>query len=176
MQTSMVSSTLEVNAIIGSSYDRQSELKAFDDSKLGVKGLVDKINHGIPKSVLDEMIDGVQGFHEIESEEKSKYYSRDYQKRDIITEYSNHIMKLGLTLLELFSEALGLEQNHLESLGCAQGLYLLGHYYPHCPQPDLTSLRMINSKVSIIEYWRRKEVRGYQLQPSSGRFMRGLSQ
>ncbi|KAI3747837.1 hypothetical protein L6452_10521 [Arctium lappa] len=136
------------------------------------------INHGILKSVLVEMIDGVRGFHEMESEEKSKYYSRDYQKqfsyvsnyhlftgdatiwldsflsvmapkcprfeelppicRDIITVYSNHIMKLGHTLLELFSMALGLEPNHLESLGCAHGLYLLGHYYPHCPQPDLT--------------------------------------
>ncbi|KAJ9547319.1 hypothetical protein OSB04_019862, partial [Centaurea solstitialis] len=216
-------------------YDRQSELKAFDDSKSGVKALVDTgltkipriffhdrpiinnpnssttqtrvdipiidldvrvgilenirhaaenwgffqiINHGIPKRVLDEMIDGVRGFHEMETEEKIKYYSRDFKKRflyvsnfhlftgdaatwsdsimslmphkhprskefppicrDIISEYSNHIMKLGSTLLELFSEALGLKPNHLENLGCAQGLFLLGHYYPPCPEPELT--------------------------------------
>ncbi|XP_024963921.1 deacetoxyvindoline 4-hydroxylase-like [Cynara cardunculus var. scolymus] len=228
----------EVNASIGSDYDRQTELKAFDDSKSGVKGLVDAgllkiprffihdppiinepnssttrtpidipvidlkrtnvraeivenvahasenwgffqiINHGIPKTVLDEMIDGVRGFHEMETKEKIKYYSRDYQKlffyvsnfhlftgdaaswndsflsvlapkppqseklppicSDILTEYSNHIMKLGFTLLELFSEALGLEPDHLEGMGCGQGLFLLGHYYPPCPQPELT--------------------------------------
>lgn len=47
-------------------------------------------------------------------------------------------MKLGFTLLKLFSEALGLESNHLEKLGCAEGLFVLGHYYPTCPQPELT--------------------------------------
>lgn len=234
----MSSRTQEINAVIGSNYDRKTELKAFDDSKSGVKGLVDAgllkiprffihdrpiinepnlstartridipvidlkgtndraeivenvrhasencgffqiINHGIPKRVLDEMIDGVRAFHEMETEEKIKYYSRDYQKRffyvsnfhlftgkaaswcdsflsvmapkrpqseelppicrDILTEYSDHIMKLGFTLLELFSEALGLKPNHLESLGCVEGLFVLGHYYPPCPQPELT--------------------------------------
>ncbi|KAI3693024.1 hypothetical protein L6452_32851 [Arctium lappa] len=222
------------NAPIGSNYDRESELKAFDDSKSGVKGLVDAgltkiprifhharpiinepksstvqtqvdipiidlkdtkvvenvgyaaenwgffhvINHGIPKRVLDEMIDGARGFHEMKTEEKIKYYSRDYSKkflyacnfqlftvdapswndtflsvmapkrpqseelppicRDIINEYSDHIMKLGFTLLELLSEALGLKPNHLKSLGCADGLFVLGHYCPPCPEPELT--------------------------------------
>ncbi|KAL7611250.1 hypothetical protein Lser_V15G13652 [Lactuca serriola] len=230
----MVTTTHEVEPAIQSKYDRESELKAFDDSKSGVKGLIDAglskiprifinnqpiiedsnssttqnqfnipiidlkdsknienvrdacekwgffqiINHGIPKRVLDEMIDGVRGFHEMETEEKIKYYSRDFQKRffyvsnfhlftgdsavwsdsflsvmapnsprseeipsicrDILTEYSNHIMKLGFTLLKLFSEALGLETNQLEKLGCAEGLFVLGHYYPTCPQPELT--------------------------------------
>jgi isopenicillin N synthase-like dioxygenase len=23
-------------------------------------------------------------------------------------------------------------------MGCAEGLYFIGHYYPACPQPDLT--------------------------------------
>ncbi|GJX94216.1 1-aminocyclopropane-1-carboxylate oxidase homolog 1-like protein [Tanacetum coccineum] len=44
----------------------------------------------------------------------------------------------GLTLLQLFSKALGLEPNHLKNLGCAEGLFLLGHYYPACPEPELT--------------------------------------
>ncbi|KVH36545.1 Non-heme dioxygenase N-terminal domain-containing protein [Cynara cardunculus var. scolymus] len=226
------------NTPIESNYDRESELKAFDDSKSGVKGLVDAgltkiprffhhprpiinepksstlqtqvdipiidlketnaraeivenvryaaenwgffqiINHGIPQRVLDEMIDGARGFHEMETEEKIKYYSRDYQKkffytsnfhlftgdaaswndtflsvmapqppqpeelppicRNIITEYSDQIMKLGFTLLELLSEALGLKPDHLKSLGCGQGLFVLGHYYPPCPEPELT--------------------------------------
>ncbi|KVH96370.1 Non-heme dioxygenase N-terminal domain-containing protein [Cynara cardunculus var. scolymus] len=226
------------NVPIESNYDRESELKAFDDSKSGVKGFVDAgltkiprffhhprsiinepksstlqtqvdipiidlketnvrakivenvryaaenwgffqiINHGIPQRVLDEMIDGARGFHEMETEEKIKYYSRDYQKkfsytsnfrlftsdaatwsdtfmsvmapqppqpeelppicRNIITEYSDQIMKLGFTLLELLSEALGLKPDHLKSLGCGQGLFILGHYYPPCPEPELT--------------------------------------
>nr|GEV15175.1 1-aminocyclopropane-1-carboxylate oxidase homolog 1-like [Tanacetum cinerariifolium] len=139
-------------------------------------GFFQIINHGIPQRVLDEMIDGVQKFHEMETEEK--IITRDFRKqffylsnfhlftddaatwsdsflsvmapehpqiedmpsicRDILVEYSNHVMKLGLTLLQLFSKALGLEPNHLKNLGCAEGLFLMGHYYPACPEPELT--------------------------------------
>ncbi|GJU56947.1 1-aminocyclopropane-1-carboxylate oxidase homolog 1-like protein [Tanacetum coccineum] len=47
-------------------------------------------------------------------------------------------MKLGICVLELISEALGLEPNHLLDMGCTEGIYFLGNYYPSCPQPELT--------------------------------------
>ncbi|GLT78718.1 hypothetical protein SLA2020_502460 [Shorea laevis] len=224
-----------------SKYDRESELKAFDDSKTGVKGLVDAavskipqifidkqhqldeksdsdhskfsipvidlndidhdagkrqevihkvqnacekwgffqvINHGIPARVLDEMLDGIRRFHEQDSEVKKKFYTRDETRkvmyntnfdfykapsanwrdslyclmaphpphpddlpavcRNILMEYSDEMMKLGLTIFELTSEALGLKPCYLKDLGCAEGLYLIGHYYPPCPEPELT--------------------------------------
>ncbi|XP_076890723.1 1-aminocyclopropane-1-carboxylate oxidase homolog 1-like isoform X1 [Bidens hawaiensis] len=58
--------------------------------------------------------------------------------RDILLEYSDQVMKLGVCLFELMSEALGLDANHLFDMGCADGLAVLGHYYPSCPQPELT--------------------------------------
>ncbi|KAK7279973.1 hypothetical protein RJT34_25035 [Clitoria ternatea] len=58
--------------------------------------------------------------------------------RDILVEYGKHIMKLGISLYELLSEALGLNPNHLKDMGCAEGLVGLGHYYPACPEPQLT--------------------------------------
>ncbi|KAM6544577.1 hypothetical protein CsatB_025313 [Cannabis sativa] len=230
--------------------DRLSELKAFDETKAGVKGLVDAgitkiphifhhndhhviekknslsssssspvstttipiidlkganytktretivkeigeaaetcgffqiINHGIPEIVMEEMINGVCRFYEQDDddeEKKKKFYGRDYTKpfvynsnfdlytgistnwrdtffcpmaphppnpqylppicRDIIFEYSNQIMKVGILLLELLSEALGLESNYFNKIGLSEGLSLLGHYYPPCPQPELT--------------------------------------
>ncbi|KAM6565316.1 hypothetical protein CsatA_024444 [Cannabis sativa] len=219
--------------------DRQSELKAFDDTKAGVKGLVDSgitkiptffhhpsdqsssvsedtqvsipvidlkgiingertredvikkvreaselwgffqiVNHGIPIRVLEEMKDGVRCFYEQEDGIKKEYYTRDISEpfvynsnfdlyitpcvnwrdtftcfmaphppnpqdlplvcRDILLEYSNEIMKLGIVLFELLSEALGLDPNYLSNIGCAEGLFVLGHYYPPCPQPELT--------------------------------------
>ena len=47
-------------------------------------------------------------------------------------------MKLGILLLELLSEALGLNPNHLNDIDCSEGLTVLCHYYPACPQPELT--------------------------------------
>ncbi|XP_059632382.1 1-aminocyclopropane-1-carboxylate oxidase homolog 1-like [Cornus florida] len=235
-------STREVEAIAMAEYDRKSELKAFDDSKTGVKGLVDAgvtklprifvhdqkiklpgksdcgnsqfsiptidlesmnkdaalhgeivekvraasekwgffqvVNHRIPVSVMDEMIDGVRRFHEQDTEVKKQFYSRDLTRRfvynsniglyqapaanwrdsiycvlapqppdpselpvvcgDIMMEYFKNVMRLGLTLLELLSKALGIDPNHLKDMDCAEGLFFTGHYYPACPEPELT--------------------------------------
>lgn len=53
-------------------------------------------------------------------------------------EYTTKVMALASTLFELVSEALGLDQFHLKEMGCDEGLLLLGHYYPACPEPELT--------------------------------------
>ncbi|CDP15734.1 unnamed protein product [Coffea canephora] len=221
--------------------DRIKDLKAFDDTKAGVKGLIDAgvaslprifirppdelveelnlgysqaelpvidlsgietddqrksivdelrqvseewgffqvVNHGIPSSVLDGMIDGTCKFHEQEAELKKEYYSRDqFQKvryesnidlyrsrvanwRDTMTinllysnevvpdelpeicrssamDYINHITKLAETLFELLSEALGIKVDNLRAMECARGRTFVCHYYPACPEPDLT--------------------------------------
>lgn len=53
-------------------------------------------------------------------------------------EYSKQVLRLGNTLFQILSEALGLKANHLEDMKCAEGLALMLHYYPVCPQPELT--------------------------------------
>ena len=53
-------------------------------------------------------------------------------------EYSEQVVKLSLTLFELLSEALGLHPNRLNDMGCAEAVVLMGHYYPACPEPQLT--------------------------------------
>ncbi|XP_038722917.1 1-aminocyclopropane-1-carboxylate oxidase homolog 1-like [Tripterygium wilfordii] len=229
-----------------SGYDRTSELKAFDETKAGVKGLVDAgitkvprmfyqpqdvsddnsssgnedlvvqpsipiidlealdkypirrkeivdevrcasetwgffqvVNHGIPVSVLEEMKDGTKRFFEQDIGVKKQYFGRDTKTkkavynsnfdlysapaanwrdtiiyymapdppnpeelpvvcREILVEYSKRVTKLGYLLFELLSEALGLNTNYLKDMDCAVGLSVLGHYYPACPEPELT--------------------------------------
>ncbi|KAK8682204.1 hypothetical protein V6N13_054597 [Hibiscus sabdariffa] len=58
--------------------------------------------------------------------------------RDMMFEYNNRVMSLGHLLFELISEALGLNPDHLLKIDCAKGLAQLCHYYPACPQPELT--------------------------------------
>lgn len=136
-----------------SNYNRESELKALDESKSGVKGVVDGgnlvkiprifiheqqrlhkystrssdskvsipvvdvggltndiedgsknrgriidqvgdacekwgffqvVNHGIPESVLEAMIDGVRGFHEQDAEVKKSFYTRDAMNKKVV--------------------------------------------------------------------------------------------
>lgn len=53
-------------------------------------------------------------------------------------EYSRQVQALGKLLFELLSEALGLKPEHLERMDCAKGHTILSHYYPACPEPELT--------------------------------------
>ncbi|RDX90413.1 1-aminocyclopropane-1-carboxylate oxidase-like 10, partial [Mucuna pruriens] len=58
--------------------------------------------------------------------------------RDIVIEYSKKVRALGYTIFELFSEALGISPSYLNELDSANGQFILSHYYPACPEPELT--------------------------------------
>ncbi|KAK4405862.1 Deacetoxyvindoline 4-hydroxylase [Sesamum angolense] len=100
-------------------------------------GFFQVLNHGIPLTVIDGMIDGVWKFNEQDVEEKKKYYSRDRMRRG----FSSGILKTrrypGNILFGLLSEALGLKTDHLKNMECSQGHRLHCHYYPACPEPEL---------------------------------------
>ncbi|KAJ9700619.1 hypothetical protein PVL29_006095 [Vitis rotundifolia] len=247
---------------ISEEYDRASELKAFDESKAGVKGLVDAgvskvprmfiqppdnlrtcspqfnfpvidlhgmdsdpirrkeivemvreasetwgfftvVNHGIPESVLEKMMDGTRRFYAQDVEVKKKFYSRDLSRkviynsnlnlyiskaanwrdtfyclmspqplnpqelpatcRDILMEYKEQIMRLGLKLLELISEALCLNPNHLKDMDCAEGLLIVCHYYPACPQPELTMGTTRHSDNDFLTILLQDQIGGLQV-------------
>ncbi|KAM3356533.1 1-aminocyclopropane-1-carboxylate oxidase [Capsicum galapagoense] len=251
----VVSGANDFQATVQKSYDRMSELKAFDDTKAGVKGLVDAgitkvpqifipqpnnraespdtcetqftfpvidlegidkdpikhkeivdrvqdasetwgffqvVNHGIPTSVLEEMLRGMREFFEQDIEVKKQYYTRDFTKkvvhtsnfdlcspsagwrdsiffsmapnppspeefprqcREILVDYSKHVIELGKSLFELLSEGLGLNPSYLNNIDCTEGLSVLGHYYPACPQPELaigTSKHSDNDFITVL--------------------------
>ncbi|KAK6929814.1 Non-hem dioxygenase N-terminal domain [Dillenia turbinata] len=247
-------------------YDRLSELKAFDESKEGVKGLVDSgvakvprifiqppdefektsgtcnsqfsipvidlgginndpvlrkeivkrvreaseiwgffqvVNHGIPVNVLEEMLDGVRRFNEQDLQVKKGFYTREYTKpvvfncnfdlfsapaanwrdtlyclmaphppmpvelpavcRDVLVEYSKQIQRLGFALFRLLSEALGLNPDHLNDMDCGEGLLVLSHYYPPCPEPELTMGTTKHADNDFLTVLLQDEIGGLQV-------------
>lgn len=258
-----VKSTNQTEPCTDSNYDRKAEIKAFDDSKAGVKGLVDSgvkqiprmfhsgiditeniatdsnlsvpvidlrdihnnlalreavvtkirsachewglfqvVNHGIPISDMDEMIDGIRRFHEQDTDVRKQFYSRDLKSkilyysntslfldkfanwrdtvgcsmapnppkpeelptvfRDIIIEYSKKIVKLGCAIFELLSEALGLDPSYLKELNCAEGLFIQGHYYPPCPEPELTLGTSKHTDIAFLTILLQDQLGGLQ--------------
>ncbi|KAI3504150.1 hypothetical protein L1887_32695 [Cichorium endivia] len=102
-------------------YDRQAELTAFDETKTGVKGLVDAgiteiVNHGIPVSVLEEMRNGVLGFYEQDTEVKKQWYTRDRSGKSKMLYNSN---------FDLYSSPVA---NWRDTFVCSMA--------PNPPQPD----------------------------------------
>ncbi|XP_051127962.1 1-aminocyclopropane-1-carboxylate oxidase homolog 1-like [Andrographis paniculata] len=56
----------------------------------------------------------------------------------ILIEFGERVMQLGRCLFRLMSEGLGLGSNRLLEIGCDEGLTVIGHYYPACPEPEAT--------------------------------------
>ncbi|XP_074291048.1 1-aminocyclopropane-1-carboxylate oxidase homolog 1-like [Silene latifolia] len=245
--------------------DREEQLKAFDNTKAGTKGLVDSgidtlpkifirpldevsgncsihaanlqvpmidlsglekdenrkriveeirdasekwgffqvINHGIPLDVMDNMLKGVRMFHEQDSEVKKEFYSRERKQvvynssydlytskaanwrdtltvnnsstgqldsemippicRDAILDHTNHVLKLGNTLLELLSLALGLRADYLKEMELDKGWACVCHYYPPCPQPELALGTAKHTDSSFLTVLLQDQIGGLQV-------------
>ncbi|XP_047971613.1 1-aminocyclopropane-1-carboxylate oxidase homolog 3-like [Salvia hispanica] len=166
-------------------------------------GFFQVVNHGIPEAVLEDMIDGVHRFFDQDDEEKKKWYTRDLKARvvynsnfdlysapsanwrdtvycvmapdlpppeelpsvcsDIMIEYTKQVLKLGRSLFQLLSEALGLKADHLVDMKCADGMAMLMHYYPECPQPELTLGTSKHADSDFLTVLLTDQVRGLQV-------------
>ncbi|KAJ0669367.1 putative deacetoxyvindoline 4-hydroxylase [Helianthus annuus] len=216
-------------------YDRLKEVKQFDESKIGVKGLVDSgvtaiprffhhppenlpgpkpknrprltvpvvdlsgdrstvveqirqsastigffqiVNHSIPVTVIDSAVGSMKEFFEQPNEYKMRFYHREagkgaaystnfdlYQSkaaswrdtlqvrmspvapdweavpemcREPLAEWDKAAVGLGEELMSILCDGLGIKSDKLKELSCLEGRVFASHYYPQCPQPELT--------------------------------------
>ncbi|KAF5450337.1 hypothetical protein F2P56_030697 [Juglans regia] len=254
-------------------YDRAKEVKRFDDSKLGVKGLVDSgittiprffvhppetlsdlkpssetrpgtelvpaidltgvesgprraviidrirraastsgffqiINHGVPLGVLDRTMAAIRSFHEQPTETKARFYTRDvgtgvsylsnvdlyHSKaaswrdtiqirlgpkmadeeevpeicRSEVMEWDREIKRLGELLMGLLCEGLGVDSGRLKNMSCLEGRVMVGHYYPYCPQPDLTVGLAYHTDPGVLTVVQQDHIGGLQVRYGGG--------
>lgn len=58
--------------------------------------------------------------------------------KEYVGNYCKAVRELGMKILELISESLGLEKERLISILGEQGQHMAVNHYPECPEPELT--------------------------------------
>jgi isopenicillin N synthase-like dioxygenase len=58
--------------------------------------------------------------------------------REVVSEYMKHVIELSKAISKLLSEALGLSNDYLVGIDCMKIETLVCHYYPVCPERNLT--------------------------------------
>lgn len=77
--------------------------------------------------------------------------------------YTDEMMKLGKTIYELLSEALGLKPSQLNDMGCADDIFAPCHYYPACPEPQLTMGATTHADSGFITILLQDQIGGLQV-------------
>ena len=85
-----------------------------------------------------------------------------------VIEWDREIKRLGEVLMGLLSEGLGLDAGRLRELTCSEARLMAAHYYPCCPQPDLTVGLTSHADPGLLTVVLQDHIGGLQVRTSNG--------
>ncbi|KAL8105822.1 hypothetical protein AgCh_029571 [Apium graveolens] len=83
--------------------------------------------------------------------------------RNEVAAWEGEVIKVGDELLGLLSEGLGLDKNKLKEMTCLDARMMVNHYYPYCPQADLTVGITSHTDPGVVTLLVQNEVGGLQV-------------
>jgi len=121
--------------------------------------------------------ESVQDWREIVTYFSYPKKERDYSRwpdtpegwRAVTEEYSEKLMGLACKLLEVLSEAMGLEKEALTNACVDMDQKVVVNYYPKCPQPDLTLGLKRHTDPGTITLLLQDQVGGLQATRDNGK-------
>ncbi|XP_028774544.1 naringenin,2-oxoglutarate 3-dioxygenase-like [Neltuma alba] len=119
----------------------------------------------------------VQDWREIVTYFSYPIRNRDYSRwpdkpeswREVTKQYSDRLMGLACKLLEVLSEAMGLEKEALTKACVDMDQKVVVNYYPKCPQPDLTLGLKRHTDPGTITLLLQDQVGGLQATRDNGK-------
>ena len=88
--------------------------------------------------------------------------------RNEVIEWDQEIKQLGELLTGLLCEGLGVETARFKDMTCLEGRVMVGHYYPYCPQPDLTIGLAYHTDPGVLTVVQQDHVGGLQVKYGGG--------
>lgn len=83
--------------------------------------------------------------------------------REAVMEWDKEVVKIGEELMGLLCEGLGVEKDRLKELSCLDGRVMAAHYYPYCPQPELTKGLTPHTDPGVLTVLVQNEMSGLQV-------------
>jgi naringenin 3-dioxygenase len=150
-------------------FDLPAEEKLKFDMSGGKKGGFIVSSHLQGESVLDWREIVTYFSYPIKARDYSRWPAKPEGWIEVTKQYSDKLMELACKLLEILSEAMGLNKEALTKACVEMDQKVVVNFYPKCPQPDLTLGLKRHTDPGTITLLLQDQVGGLQATRDNGK-------